>query len=533
MTLSSGLSLANNVDSLYLLAFVDTILQSVQGNLTPYVTSAFSQHALLSTTTIVSGIVGGTSKLAIAKIIDIWGRVEGLLFMMILIVVGMIMKATCTNVEMYAAAHTLYWVGHLGLLYVIDVVLADMTSLQNRMIMLSINGTPTIASAFAGPAIAELFYEEVNFRWAFGAFCIILVAFFIPVWVIFFLQHRKAKAMGVAQREPSGRTTWQSIVHYFFEFDFVGMILMIAGWSLILLPFSIASLAPNGWASGYIIAMIVIGVLCLVAFCIWEKWFSPVPYFPWRFLKDRTLLGSALLYGLMFTSIFAWDAYYQSYLQVVHDQSITISGYVLNCFSLGSAFLSPFVGVFIRWTGRYKWPAFAGVPLVTLGTALLIEFRRPSSNIGLLIMCQLLNGFGTGIWTTCGQIAVMASVNHQEIAVALALWGMFGSIGSSLGNAIAGALWTNMAPQRLAQALPEDQKNMTSLIYGSIVEQKAFPLGDPIRMATIDAYAYVQRYMVITGAALVPLMVACLFMWRNIDLKKRQAENPQAKGNIW
>lgn len=41
----------------------------------------------------------------------------------------------------------------------------------------------------------------------------------------------------------------------------------------------------------------------------------------------------------------AWDAYYSSYLQVVHDLSITNSGYVLNAFSLTSSFISPFVGV--------------------------------------------------------------------------------------------------------------------------------------------------------------------------------------------
>lgn len=81
------------------------------------------------------------------------------------------------------------------------------------------------------------------------------------------------------------------------------MLLTIAGWSLILLPFSIASLAPKGWATGYIIAMLVLGVLCLIGFAVWEKYFARVPYLPWRFLSDRTILGSCLLYGLMFTSI--------------------------------------------------------------------------------------------------------------------------------------------------------------------------------------------------------------------------------------
>jgi MFS family permease len=195
------------------------LLQSVQSNLIPYVTSSFAQHGLLATTGIVAAVLGGVSKLAIAKIIDIWGRVEGLAAMLFLIVIGMIMKATCQNVEMYAAAHTLYWVGHLGLTYIIDVVLADMTTLKNRAIMFGVNAFPTVATTFAGPAIAELFYQKVNFRWAFGAFCIILVVFCAPVGVIFFANRRKSLAMGIAQRPPSGRNVWQSVKHYFIELD--------------------------------------------------------------------------------------------------------------------------------------------------------------------------------------------------------------------------------------------------------------------------------------------------------------------------
>lgn len=81
------------------------------------------------------------------------------------------------------------------------------------------------------------------------------------------------------------------------------MFLTVFGWSLLLLPFSIASRAPDGWNTGYIIAMIVLGAVLLIAFGVWEKFFAPVSYFPWKYLKDRTILGACLLYGFMFASI--------------------------------------------------------------------------------------------------------------------------------------------------------------------------------------------------------------------------------------
>lgn len=49
--------------------------------------------------------------------------------------------------------------------------------------------------------------------------------------------------------------------------------------------------------------MIVLGVACLAAFVVWERYFASVAYFPFRLLKDPTILGASLLYGIMFISI--------------------------------------------------------------------------------------------------------------------------------------------------------------------------------------------------------------------------------------
>ncbi|KAI1076898.1 MFS general substrate transporter [Whalleya microplaca] len=519
---------------LYLVTFVDMLLQSVQSNLVAYITSAFSQHGLLATTSIVATIIGGVCRPTIAKIIDIWGRCEGFVIMLILLVLGMIMKATCINVSMYAAAHTLYWVGHLGLTYIIDVMLADMTSLQNRIVMFGINSTPTIATTFAGPRISDLFYTYVNFRWALGAFTIILVAFCIPVAIIFILSKRKAVRAGVFPTKVKTRSAWASTKYYFVQFDVVGMFLITFGFALLLLPFSLAKYAPSGWKTGYIIAMIVLGVVLLTAFGIWERFFAPVAFFPYKFLQNRTILGACVLYGAMFASIYCWDSYYQSYLQVVHDQSITISGYVLNAFSLTSAFIAPFCGLLIRYTGNYKWTAIAGIPFCVLGTVLLIHFRVPDTYVGYLVMCQIFNGVSSEFWTLAGQLAIMANISHQEIAVGLALFGLFGSVGSAVGLAIAGGIWTNLLPTKLYENLPEGSKNLTTKIYGSITIQRSYPMGSPIRNAIIAAYADVQRKMVIAGACFIPLCVVCILIWKNINVKKlEETKGKQTKGNVW
>ncbi|KAH7013768.1 siderochrome-iron transporter MirB [Ilyonectria destructans] len=519
---------------LYLVSFTDQLLQSVQGSLVAYITSSFSQHGLLATTSIVATIMGGVCNLTIAKVIDIWGRVEGFLFMLLLVTIGMIMKATSYNVEMYAAAHTLYWVGHLGLGYIITIILADITSLRNRMILFGLNSTPIIATTFAGPKIADLFYTNVNFRWAFGAFLIIQIVFCIPVAIIFLWSKRKAVARGIYPMRVENRTFVESVKYYFVQFDVVGMFLTVFGFSLLLLPFSLVFYAPNGWKTGYIIAMIVLGVVLLAAFAVWEKYFSPVPYIPFKFLKDRTILGACLVYGLMFCSIFCWDTYYYSYLQVVHGLTITTSGYVLNSFSLMSSFLGPFIGIGIRYLGTFKWPSFAMLPFAALGVGLLIKFRTADSDVGYLVMCQLFNGVYSGVWALTAQLAIMASVTHQEIAVSIALFGLFGSIGAAMGYAIAGGLWTNIFPEQLLARLPDDAKDQMATIYGDITVQMSYPVGSDIRNAINDAYSDVQRKMVITGICFIPLCLGCILMWKNINVRKlEEREGKQTKGTVW
>lgn len=205
--------------SLYLVSFSDMLLVAIQTNLNPYITSEFQQHSLLPVVNIIATVLGGTCQLAIAKIVDIWGRATGFLFLLLLNVIGNIVKATCKDVVSYTAGHTIYWVGHIGLLYVVDILLADMTTLKNRMIIFGINGTPTIATTFAGPAIAELFYTEANFRWAFGAFTIILVGICAPVTVVLLWHQRKAERLGLMEKTASGRTWYQSTKHYLIEID--------------------------------------------------------------------------------------------------------------------------------------------------------------------------------------------------------------------------------------------------------------------------------------------------------------------------
>lgn len=170
-----------------------------------------------------------------------------------------------------------------------------------------------------------------------------------------------------------------------------------------------------------------------------------------------------------------------------------------------------------------------GIPFTILGTALLIHFRTPNSGVGFHVMCQIFNGIGTGFLSTCGQLAIMAAVTHQDVAMVLALFDLFGSIGAAIGMAIAGGIWTNTLRSSIEDNLPEGSKDLADAIYADLTVQLGYPRGDPIREAINSAYGDVQRYMVITGAAFIPLVLVAVLIWRNINVKNLK----QTKGNVF
>jgi MFS family permease len=520
--------------------FVDALVVSVHYALNPYVTSSFGMHGIIAVVGIISTLISGTCSLTIAKIIDIWGRVLGFLLMLLMVVVALIMKATAKNIETYMGGYTLFWTGHIGMQYVIDVMMADMTTLRNRMIAFTMMGTPLICSTFAGPEIARYFLPDANglggigYPWAFGAFAIIIFGVSIPVPIVLLIQEHRAKRAGLIEKVNSGRTILESIKFYAIQLDLLGILLITAGFVLFLLPFNISAYAPNGWKTPYIIAMIIVGLVCGGLFYVWEKYFAPVKFIPWQYLKEPTIVGSCLLYATMFMSTFAWNGYFSSYLQVVHRMPVTTANYTVNAFSLTAAIISPLVALVVRYTGNVKWVAMAGTPAMILGTALLIPYRQPNAPTSVLVITQILMGLGTGIYSSCAQLAVTVPVTHQQIAAVLAIWGMFGSVGSSIGFAISGGIWNNVLPGQLLERLPEESKHRAAEIFGSILVQMSFPDGTPERDAVVGAYAHTQRLMVITGVALMPIVLLSVVVWRNVNVKKlEEEEGIQTKGNVF
>lgn len=151
--------------------------------------------------------------------LGIWGRAEGLLLFFGVYLLGIIVLASSSGPNSYAAGYVLYWIGYDAIYLILDVFVADTSGLKNRALSWAFVSTPFIITAFTGPLASQAYLSGSTWRWAIGSFAIITPFFFVPIALVFKFYQRKAEKMGLFKREEHGRTVIQSIMYYFHEFD--------------------------------------------------------------------------------------------------------------------------------------------------------------------------------------------------------------------------------------------------------------------------------------------------------------------------
>jgi hypothetical protein len=309
-----------------------------------------------------------------------------------------------------------------------------------------------------------------------------------------------------------------------------GVVLFAGGLTVFLLPFTLATSAPNGWKSDYIIAMIVTGFVVLVIFGLYETYVAKSPFLNYRFLTDRTVIGACLVDFTYQISYYCWNSYFTSFLQVVCNLSVANAGYVNSTFQVVSGVLLFIVGYLIRCTGRFKWLFFVTIPIYIFGLGLMIHFRQPNQYIGYIVMCEIFISIGGSVFILLVQLAVLAVVDHQHVAAVLALLYVSGSIGDAVGNTISGTIWTNTFFKALMRNLPESALPDVATIYSSLPAQLAYPVGSPERIAIQKSYGYGQTRMLATGTGIMALSFIWAFMVRNVNVSKKTA---QTKGIVF
>ena len=124
-------------------------------------------------------------------------------------------------------------------------------------------------------------------------FAIILPVVSIPTIACLLIAGRRAKRQGKlvgikTLKETEGGYKGLA-VDLFWRIDIVGLILICAILSLILIPLTIAGGVSDKWGHADVIVMLVIGVVTIPFFALWELKFARHPVMPFHLIKDRSM----------------------------------------------------------------------------------------------------------------------------------------------------------------------------------------------------------------------------------------------------
>ncbi|KAJ6523912.1 major facilitator superfamily domain-containing protein [Mycena vulgaris] len=234
--------------------------------------------------------------------------------------------------------------------------------------------------------------------------------------------------------------------------DWIGAFLGVAG--LILFNFSFNQAPLAGWSSPSVIAPVVIGVIMLLLFALWEMKGAKAPILPFDIWRAPTFLA---VMSSAFLSFMSFGIFIFYHIQFVHDirgatalQSMawlvpfTINGFIAACLVAVLISRVPAQVIFC-----------AGLIAVMLANILTMTAPAEGSYWTFPFFAAFLAPFGPDMTFTAAQLVASNTVRRSEQGVAGSLVGTALNYGMALGIGLGGTVeaYTNAGGTKPLQGI--------------------------------------------------------------------------------
>ncbi|WP_141991272.1 MFS transporter [Rhodoglobus vestalii] len=257
----------------------------------------------------------------------------------------------------------------------------------------------TSAAFIVGPVVGGVFVDFLSWRLVFA---INVLPIAVTLWMLVMLGHRDERTKNT-------------------RIDYLGAVLGIIGLGGPV--FALIEQGNYGWGSPAVFVPLIVGLLSLVAFVLWQRR-TPQPMLPLKLFRERNFsmgnIATIFIYGAMALGGFIVVVY----LQEVAGYSATLAGLAFLPSSIGIILLSSFFG---RLSGTYGPRLFMTVgPL--LGGIGYLTFLTMQESVNYFT--QVLPGvvlFSVGLSMTVAPLtsAILGAISARQAG-----------IGSAVNNAV-------------------------------------------------------------------------------------------------
>ncbi|KAJ7644807.1 iron permease [Roridomyces roridus] len=434
---------------------------------------------------------------------DVFGRKIIMLGSIAVFAVGSALAGAARNMDMMIAARG---IGGGAILTLTEIITTDLVSLAERGLYQGLIGFMWAVASFSGPAIGgALTLHGTNiWRWLFflnlpiSALAFTLVTFFLSV------------------NRPAG-----SVHEKLTRVDWIGNAIVVAGSTLAIIGLSWGGVRYH-WYSVQVLAPLIIGLVLLVVFAVYEAKVPVSPTIPRDIVANRTSL-SALLATTMHGVVSMAMLYYMPvFFQACFGATPLRSAVD---FLPGTAVATPsaFIGsVAIMLLKKYRAINWFGWVATIVGFGILSMVRTDSS-VAEWAVFQVIPAMGIGILFIAPVFPLLASLPTDRAASVLALFSFTRMFSQSWGLAIAGTILQN----RLVQNLPASFISLfppnTEIAYAAIPIIRT--LEEPLRSEVQVAFAKSMSAIWQTMIGIAGLGFICSLAMREIPMTTSVDEN--------
>ncbi|AIY03550.1 EmrB/QacA family drug resistance transporter [Arthrobacter sp. PAMC 25486] len=457
---------------------VSTAMPTIVGKLGGVEHQTWITTAYLLAVTIVMPVYG--------KFGDILGRRNLFLAAIAIFTLASIGCAFATDFWGFVIFRAIQGLGGGGLMILSQAIIADIVPANERGKYMGPLGAIFGLSAVAGPLLGGYFVDHLTWEWAFYINIPIGIIAFVIAYFTLTLPSKKVEqkidVMGVVFLSVA--TTC-----LIFFTDFGGK---TDGWT---------SLTTWAWGAG---------LLASVALFIFTEARAEDPIIPLSLFKNPIFLNSTAIGFVLGMGMFAALAFVPTFLQMSSGTSAAESGLLMLPMMVGLMGTSIWSGIRMTKTGKYKAFPIAGSVLTIIA---MLWMTTLSADTPIWVICAQLFVFGAGLGLIMQIVVIVVqnSVPANQLGTATSTNNYFREVGSALGVAVFGAMFTTRLANSLTEvftasgASPEQAGSAMASLDPQAMAKLPPAVKDGIINAYADSLAPVFWY-------LIPFMVLALVL---------------------
>ncbi|WP_101790135.1 DHA2 family efflux MFS transporter permease subunit [Nonomuraea indica] len=222
------------------------------------------------------------------------------------------------------------------------------------------------------------------------------------------------------------------------RFDLGGVVLVTLGafgvvWALV-------RGNAAGWASGEVLAALVLGVALVVAFVLWERR-AEAPMLPMRFFRARAFATANPANFLLFASLYGTMFFLAQYFQTVHGDGPLVAGLRLMPWTATLMVCAPIAGRLADKVGERTF-VVGGLLLQTLGMGWIALVAGTGAGYLELLPALIVGSAGLTMAMPAAQKAVVGAVRPHEMGQASGAFMTLRIFGGVFGVAVAVAVFS-------------------------------------------------------------------------------------------